>query len=360
MPEGIQLWSPREMYALLTDDRNEPIPSHFLDTYFTETHFSNEKEIIIGELPQVDRKMAPFVLPTEQGKPIFGARGEKVKALTPPYIKPKDACRPEDARTPRPSEVMRRRPLTLQERFNLRVAEIADYHRRAIRMQEAYMAARAFIDGKVTIKYDRDQGAAFPEVTIDFGRDAGQTVSLTAGTGYWSDPDYPILDDISDWGNLMRAAVRGGFPVRMYVGAAVAKVFRNNKQIRQEMDTTFRGNDVTLQTGIINQAEPMSYMGTVGAGIQVFSYKDEVENSNGALIDLLDPRDIVLVAPGATGVRAYGSIYDVDAMSESQAIDIFPKMFKTQDPGELFVMHQASPLPIMLYGNRTLKARVLA
>lgn len=357
--EGIQVWNSQELYALLTDDRLDAVPSHFLDTFFTETHYSDEKEILIGELPLADRKMAPFVLPTEQGKPIFGAKPEKVKSFLPPYIKPKDAVRPEDARTPRPSEVLRNRPLSLQERFDLRTVEVVNYHLRAIRMQEARMAARAFIDGTVTITYDRDQGAAYPEVTIDFGRAANQTVVL--GANYWDNAATLILDNINDWADIMRAAPRGGFPTRMYVGSAVAKVFRKNDQIKAEMDTNFRGNDVNMRTGIINQAEPLAFLGTVGAGIEVWSYKDEVELDDGTMVDLLDPKDILLVAPGATGVRAYGAIYDVDALQgQSQAIDIFPKMFKTNDPGELFVMHQSSPLPIPLYPNRTLKATVLA
>ena len=62
---ALELWTSGELYTLLDDPRNDPIPSYFLDTYFTETFFSNDKEILIGELPLVDRKMAPFVLPTE-------------------------------------------------------------------------------------------------------------------------------------------------------------------------------------------------------------------------------------------------------------------------------------------------------
>lgn len=354
---ALTLWTSGELYALLTDDRNDPIPSYFLDTYYTETHYSNDKEIIWAELPKADRKMAPFQLPSEQGKPIFSAKPEKLKSILPPYIKPKDAARPEDARTPRPSEILRRAPLSLQERFNLRVAEIQDYHRRAIRMQEAYMAARAFIDGKVTIKYERDQGAAYPEVVLDFGRDAGHTIVLSGS--FWDDPDHPILDDIQEWADTMNVAVRGGFPADLYLGATVAKSFRKNKQIIAEMDTTVRGNQVNVQTGIVRTDEPLTYIGTVGAGIRVWVYRDFVENNDGTPVELLGLKDVLLVAPGARGVRAYGAIYDVDAMDASTAIDIFPKMFKTDDPGEIYVMHQCSPLPIPLDPNKTLKATVL-
>lgn len=361
---SLQLWTPRQLYRLLTDDRFESYPSHFLDTYFTEgPHFSQEKEILFGELPSADRKMAPFVLPTEQGKPIFEQKGERVRAIVPPYIKPKDAVRAEDGKNPQVSELFRSEPLNLQQRFDQRVAAIVAYHVRAIRMREAWMAARAFIDGKVTLKYERDQGAAFPEVELSFERDPGHTIVKTSA--YWSDPDTPILDDIQTWADTMHHAVRGGYPARVYLGADVVKHFRKNKQVLAELDTQRRGTAVDIPTGLVRSAgpaQPLVYIGQLGMGLEVYSYRDQVQNTDDSWVDLLGPKDVLLVAPGATGVRAYGAIYDVDAIlgGRSLATDIFPKMFKTDDPGELYVMHQSAPLPVPLYPNRTLKATVLS
>lgn len=357
---ALQLWSPKQLLRRLRDDRMDAIPSYFLDNFFKGRHYSEDRDILINELPAMGRKLAPFVLPTEQGKPIAEFKGQTMKALTPPYIKPKDAVRPEEARPPFPEEVLDG-PLTLVQRFNRRVGEIQDQHIRAIRMQIAWMAARATIDGTLTIKYQRDQGAAHPEVTIDFGRAANQTVVL-AGPTYWDDPDYPILDDVETWANRMRAAKYGQFPTVLLVGANVAPTFRKNNQVRAEMDTTVRGNSVNMPTGIqLFEDGVATRIGTLGSSIEVYAYRDYVEDSNGDMVDILDPNDVLLIAPGNEGVLAYGAIYDVDAIQGgSMAIDIFPKMFKTDDPGELFVMHQSSPLPIPLYPNRVLRATVLA
>lgn len=354
---ALELWTSGDLYEVLTDDRLTPVPSFFLDTYFTEEFYSDDKEILLSELPADYRVMAPFVLPTEQGKPIYKAKGETVKSLTPPYIKPKDAVRPEDARNIRPSQILAGERPTLQQRFEQRIIDVTEFHVRAIRMTMAWMAARAFIDGKVTVKYDRDQGAAYPEVTIDFGRDAGHTVVLT--TSFWDDPDHPILDDIQSWAETMRQATRGGWPEAIYLGADVAPKFNRNKQVIAEMDTTVRGNSVQVQTGVVRRDEPVTRLGTVGAGIEVYVYKDEVENNDGTMVDLLDPKDVLLVAPGARGVKAYGAIYNVKAMSESTPIDIFPSMWPENDPSVIFLMHESSPLTIPLYPNRTFKATVL-
>lgn len=355
----LQLWSPKQLLRRMRDDRLDAIPSYFLDNFFKGRHYSEDRDILLNELPAMGRKLAPFVLPTEQGKPIAEFKGQTMKALTPPYIKPKDAVRPEEARSPFPEEVLDG-PLTLAQRFNRRVGEIQDQHIRAIKMQIAWMAARATIDGKLTIKYQRDQGAAHPEVTIDFGRAANQTVVLTGPT-YWDDVDYPILDDVETWANRMRAAKYGQAPSVLLVGHNVAPLFRKNKQVRAEMDLTVRGNSVNVPTGIQILGEGLTRIGDLSGGITAFAYRDYVEDANGDLVDILGPNDVVLIAPGNEGVLAHGAIYDVDAIQGgSMAIDIFPKMFKTQDPGELYVMHQSSPLPIPLYPNRVLKATVLA
>lgn len=358
---ALQLWTSGDLYRVITDTRLDPIPSYFLDNFFPNTFFSKDREIIIDQLPASYRRLAPFVLPTEQGKPIFVRRGETVKSLTPPYIKPKDAVRAVDVRAMNPSEILRAGgPPSIEQRFDARVVEIQEFHRRAIRMQEAWMAARAIIDGGVQINYERDQGAAWPSVYIDFGRAAGHTVSLV-GT-FWDDPDYPIYDDIQAWMDTMRLALYGGSPTELLVGAAVAPIFRKNKQVIAQLNTLQRGTDASFSTGLIRYDNPRTRLGTLGAGLEVYAYKDTVEDNSGAAVDILDPKSVLLLAPGVEGVKCYGAIFDIDAMQGGQAlsIDIFPKMFKTEDPGELYIMNQCSPLPIPMNPNRTFKARVLA
>lgn len=364
---GIELWTPHELFMLREDERNTPLPSWFLDTFFTQTYFSQDDEIRFGDLPETDRYLAPFVLPYEQGKPLARRRSEKISAFAPPYIKLKNAVRPEDAKNLTPSEIFRnggRRP-SLIERFDARVAQLTYDHLRAIRLREIWMAARGFIDGKVQIDYDRDQGADNPSVLLDFGRDPGHTIVKTGG--YWDDPDADILGDVEAWMTRQYLANGGGSASMLVVGAQVAPVFRKNKAIKEALDTNFRGNNsVEIDLGILRTERPLNRIGQLANGLEVYTYKDTIDIPNGdgtkTKVDLFNEKDVLLIAPGANGVRAYGAIYDVDAIDSGEALstDIFGKMFKTQDPGELYVMHQSSPLPIPLYPNRTLKARVLA
>jgi hypothetical protein len=357
---ALQLWSPKDLLARLRDDRMDSVPSWFRDKFFGKVHYSSDRDILISELPSAGRKLAPFVLPTEQGKPMVEYKGETMKALTPPYMKPKDTVRIADCRNAVPGEVLGQ-PMTLQQRYNWRVGQVQDQHVKGIRTHEAYMCARAFIDSQLVIRYQNDQGATFPEVTISFGRAGNQTITL-AGPTYWDDSDYPIMDDVQTWSDRMAAAKYGAYPKNMLVGASVAKVFRKNNQIKAEMDQTVRGNDVNVRTGIIRGPTldlPIVYLGTIGNGIDVWAYRDYVENADGTLVDILDPRDVVLYADGAEGVMAYGAIYNDKAVDGVAQTDIFPTSWKIDDPSATVIMHESSPLPVMIYPNRTLKARVL-
>lgn len=363
---AIELWTPKDLYALRQDDRFKAIPSYFLDTFFTQTHYSETGAIRFADLPDSDRFLAPFVLPYEQGKPMQNSKSESITEITAPYIKLKNAVRAADLKNIRPSEIFINagRTPTLSEKYDMRVSEITEMHTRAIDVREAWMAARAFIDGKVQINYDRDQGADHPSVLLDFGRAAGHTVVKSAN--YWSDPATDILGDVEGWMNTMYLASGGGAAAQMIVGAKVAPVFRKNTGIKLALDKNYRGNDsVQMNLGIMRTEQPLTYIGALDSGLKVWSYKDTVDVPDGTggktRVDLLNEKDILLVAPGASGVRTYGAIFDNDAITNGLANSrVFAKMFKSDDPGDHFIMHQASPLPVPLYPNRTFKARVLA
>lgn len=363
---AIELWESRDLYELRQDMRLDPIPDYFQRTFFGGApYFSEDQAIRFAELPVPFRKLAPFVAPTSQGKPIFERRGESVESFTPAYIKPKDAVRVVDSRNVLPSQIFREGGglPSLQERFDMRVAEVTAFHLRAIKMQWAWMAARSFIDGKLTIQYHADQGADYPEVTVDFGRDPNLNITLT--TTYWSDPSYDIVGQMSDWSNLMYGTKYGGRPTTMIVGSSVVPHIQNNTGIKELLTTQKRGSEDTLvRQGMLNIDEPLSYVGTIGGigqSIEIWTYKDVVEAPNGDMVDILNPKDVLMIAPGAGGVMAFGAIYDVDAFEGGNiSMDIFPKMFKTNDPGDMYVMHQSSPLPVNTAPNKVLKARVLA
>lgn len=366
---SIELWTSRDLLELRQDLRLDPVPDYFQRTFFNTDFYSEDREILIADLPKPYRKLAPFVMPTSQGKPIFERRGEKVSAMTPPYIKLKDAVRVTEARNVLPSQIWRNGPglPSLQERFDGRVADVQAFHLRAINMQKAWMAARAIIDGQVTIQYAADQGQAYPEVTISYGRAANHTIALSGS--FWSDPNYDIIGDLTTWSQRMYQAEYGVRPTDVIVGAEVAPFIQRNVGIQALLSTQRRGGeDTSMSLGLLalpqagdNGPVPIARIGGIGMSLNIWTYKDVVEAPNGSMVDILHPKDVFMFGPGASGVMAHGAIYDVDAFEGGNiSTDVFSKMFKDNDPGDMYVMNQSSPLPIVTYPNRTLKARVLA
>ena len=362
----INPWDSRDIYMLREDLRLDPVPDYFWRTFFGADFYSEDETIKFADLPVPHRKLAPFVMPTSQGKPIFERRGEKMNAFQPAYIKVKDAVRVVESRNVLPSEIWREGGNglpSLQSRFDKRVAEVTAYHLRAINMQKAWMAARAFIDGTLTVQYHADQGVDHPEVTIDYGRASGIDETLS-GT-FVDDPDFDLLGMLSDISNTMYNTAFGGRPVQWIVGAEVAPFVVKNKGLIELLDTNIRGGEATsFQRGLFNVDQPMSFIGRVGGigqGLEIWTYKDVVEAPNGSMVDILNPKDGLLVAPGAGGVMAHGAIYDIDAFEGGNiSADIFPKMFKENDPGDMYVMHQSAPLPVNVFPNRVSKQRLLA
>lgn len=361
-PSQLTLWTTRMLAATLRDDRRAGIPNYFLDTYFKQEFYSETKEIMLHELPSAYRTLAPFVLPLDQGKPIYREKQTGIRSFLPGYIKPKDSVSPVDVAGPDRRVMLGEPDLGLQQKFDLAVMKRQDEHVRSIRTTWAWMAARAMIDGKVTIKYHREQGAAYQQVLVDFGRDGAHTVIKTAN--FWDNQATLILNDIELWAGIMVNALRGGMPTRMYVGSQVAPVFKNNQDVLSKLDTTVRQNaGVNISTGITVPDFGLTYLGTLGTNLEVYCYKDDFEDDTGTMVPVLGPKDILLVAPGCEGLRAFGAVYNAKAVMEAggrpMRIDIYPSMWLENDPSQMSVMHESAPLMIPLYPNRTLKATVL-
>lgn len=365
----LTLWTQRELIGIRRDMKLERPTDWWRRTFFGGTPFySRQKEIHLGDIDGT-RAMAPFALPSHMGKPIFKERGASVTSFTPAYIKLLDAIRPEDSVTVSPIEVLENRQLSMQERFDMRTAEIVRQHLDAVTRTRDWLAARAIIDGKVTIKYHRDQGAAFPEVTIDYGRHADLTVAFSSGAD-WSDPDADIFEDIQNWVNLGRSKKFGGNFNTMIVGRDVAPIFQRNASVKDKLSTQMRGGEGTsFQRGLIftnEDANAPTYLGTlggVGGAIDVWTYSDQQLDNTGAVVEMLNPKDVFMAAPGVDGIEAFGAIYDLSAVGVGGGnvpTDVFQKQYMNDNPSQLNLLTQSAPLPIVRYPNRTFKATVLS
>jgi hypothetical protein len=297
------------------------------------------------------RKLAPFVAPTSQGRPIY-SEGSNVTRIKPAYIKPKDPVNPNRMIQRRPGELLPGAAAqSPQARFNAVVADIQREHREAIERRWEWMAAQAVLNGTVTLS-----GENYPERVVDFGRNAENTVTLADGTR-WDQDGADIIGNIETWRTQVRRAKFGGPTNRLTVGATAWEWMRKNTALLKQLDTQIRGTDANFVTGI-REGLDVEYVGKLSGTLDVYVYSDYYEQEDGTSIPFMDPRDVVLTGPNVNGVRAFGAILDNKA--NFNALPIFPKMWSEDDPPVVFCMAQSAPLMIPVNPNNTLRARVVA
>jgi len=361
---AFDIYSPTQLYRVMFDERTVAPTSFFLDNFFPNSFLSTQEEILFDKI-EGTRKIAPFMLPNEQGKPIYKREGERIQSFKPAYTKPKDSVRPSEMLAMQPGELATRQNLmSPQSRYASEVLRIVEYHRNAIYRLWDYMAAKAVLDGQITINYQTDSGVG-KAVTLDFDREAGHTITKDVGTR-WGEAGVSIFDDLQSWIDTVADAPFGGSVNNVILGSQAAAKFMADANaaegsLKGKLDTNYRGSEeVSINRGIV-RSDPINniaYLGTLGSGVRVWRYTGTFQNSDGTYSNVMDPRDALLVAPGIDGVKAFGAILDTAA--SLNPADIFVKMWDQEDPSARFIMSQSAPLMIPANPNCTLKARVLA
>lgn len=354
MSIGQTLYDTTTLLGVIRDrDMMEPPSNYWLGMFGSEVQFDGEY-VDFGMI-QENRKIAPLVVPTAQGVPIYSA-AERVNRVKPAYVKPKD---PVSA-----SRVIRRvagygelapgaTAMSPQQRYMAIVADILRQHRRAIERRWEWLASEAVQDGAVTLEDDR-----YPKTVVDFQRAAAHTITLTTGN-FWGDTGISILGLIEDWKKLMRRAKHGGAPTHMTVGTDVWDVMKADTEIRELLNANYKAQagGLNLNLGVIEGLD-VEKVGTISGTLDVYVYSDYYELADGTVTEFMSPQDIVLTGPNLSGVRCFGAIQDTEA--NFQPLSMFPKMWNEHDPSVTFVMTQSAPLMVPMQPNASLKATVVA
>lgn len=336
--------------ALLGLYREVPAPSN----YFRALGFPNvvvfDDEYVDFEKIREGRKLAPLVVPTSQGRPVY-SEASTVTRIKPAYLKPKDPVSMNRVVKRRPTEnLFAPNAQTPQQRYNAIIGDILRVHRETIDRREEWMAARALIDGKVTL-----EGPDYPTRVVDFQRAPNHTVTLVGS--FWSDPAHDIMGDIQTWIDRVRRAPFGGPCDRLTVGADVIGHMLKNASVIKQLDTQVRGTNADLNTGL-RSGEYIEYIGKLGPNLQLWVNSDFYELADGTAVPFLEPKRVLLSGPNIQGVRCFGAI--LDQAAGFRAMAVFPKMWTSEDPPATFVMSQSAPLPVPVNPNNTLAATVLA
>lgn len=301
------------------------------------------------------RRLAPFVAPNVQGK-VMTREGSDMVNFKPAYVKPKHIVEPNDVLVRQPGEALGSGTLSLEQRRAAVVADITRRHKEMHAMTREWMAAKAIIDGKVTI-----QGENYPKVTVDFRRDAALTIALT-GTAKWDQSSTAA--PLTDLYNARRTAnSKSGAVIRDVVfGANAWALFSGFSAVQTLLSNQVRGSESDFTKLTDGFEDSVEYLGTlVGAGgtglIRMWLYSGKYRDESGVLQDILDTDTVVGVDfASVQGHRCFGAIRDGKA--GFKALDMFPKMWEDEDPWAEYLMTQSAPLMVPKQPNATFSIKV--
>lgn len=337
-----------ETHELLGVLDNNPVegPSYFLDSFFGREFTSQSEKIDFDELDQ-ERRLAPFVSPLVQGQPML-LRGYTTRSFSPAYIKPKNRLDPHANFLRRAGEAYGG-TMTPQQREDAIIASTQLMHRTSIMRTWEWMAAQAVQFGSVTV-----EGENYPTQSISFGRDPGNTITLTGGAA-WSNPTTARpLDDIEAWARRIQRSGRKA--TRLTLGLNASAAFFATDQVKAEFDIR-RGEGVSQGFKRIDlSGDTLVVHGVLAGGIEVVTYHDFYHDNLGAEIPYMNP-DAALLTGNVDGVRAFGAI--IDHNSDYAALPIFPRMWADNDPAGIVLMTQSAPLMVPLNPNASVYADVM-
>lgn len=329
----------------------------FLTQFFTrQINFDTEK-IAFDRVSDDYRRRAPFVAPNVQGK-VMALEGYDTLTFKPAYVKPKHVIKPDDvAFVRRPGEALGSGSLSPQQRKDAVVADILARHAAMHTMTQEWMAARAVIDGEVTV-----EGENYPATTVNFQRDASLSATLSGGA-LWTAGTATPLADIYD----MRATANAlcGAVIRDIIfGQDAWGLFSGFDEVKELLNNQVRGSDTNFTKLNDGFEDSIEYLGTLvgvnGSGlVRMWMYTGKYKNESDTLVDMMDSKTVVGVdAQMLEGYRCFGAIQDFRA--GLQALEMFPKVWENEDPSVEYLMTQSAPLMVPKQPNASFKIKVAA
>lgn len=318
--------------------------SFLLDTFFPQVINSDTKaisfDVILGK-----RRVSPFVSPLVQGK-VVKSRQVKVNTFEPAYVKDKRVIDPTRPIARQVGEQIGGGVISAQQREQAAIAfEMEDQTDMLTRRQEL-MAADALLDGIEIIV-----GEDFPSVSIDFGRDAALTVTLTS-TARWGETGVSPADSLEAWGTLI-VQKSGAAPTDIVFTPEAWALFIADDKVKNAVFFP-RSGESNFEFGA-QPIEGAMFKGVWGS-YRLWVYNSWYVDDNDVEQRVLPAYTVIMGSKMIDGARCFGAILDPKA--GYKAMEFFPSSWITDDPAQRWLMLQSAPLMVPTRPNASFCATV--
>lgn len=340
--------------ALVHVVRNLKLPSQFLlDTFFPNA-IEFETEYVSIDVDVGKRRMAPFVSPIVEGKPVE-SRKFQTNTFRPAYIKD---LRTPDFRKPVLRMIGERMMggMTPEERIQANLAYEMEDQIQMVNRRLEWMAAQALIAASVTIS-----GDGFETVAVNFGRDSALTLDVSSGgtnnpwlatpatTSYYALPSQ----NIETWSQTVLQK-SGRAPDTIVFTTGAYNLFIADQRVQQSVWYQ-RSGDSNLNLGGTPAVQGAVFKGN-WSGYAVWVYNDWYIDTNDVEQPMVPGNAVILGSSALEGVRAFGAIMDEDFAYN--ALAYAPKTWVEKNPSRRHLLMQSAPIVIPSRVNATLYAKV--
>lgn len=332
-----EIYSLSTLLSVLRMQRQSPL--FFLPNFFRQQINFETEDIVFDKVIGDDRRLAPFVVPNVQGR-VLGITGYTTKSFKPAYVKPKHVVDPNMVIPRQPGEALGTGSLSIDQRRNAVIGELTRQHKVIIDNRNEWMAAQALQYGQVVIK-----GEDYPSTLVDFGRDPALTITLAGGAAWSAVTSDPL-------GNLKTGRVlanqKSGARITQHIfGQNAWDKFTSRVNLRDMMDKNYGGQETRVSL-MADGYEGVEYMGrivgldgkgAIEAWVHTGKYIDPETNAEAFY---MNQNGVLGVSQAVEGYRCFGAIKDFDA--NFQAIPLFMKNWRNQDPSVEYLLSQSAPL----------------
>ncbi len=352
---AIDLFEPRTMGRMLLERKS---PKGFIRSLFFRNEVPNDTEHIDFDIETRVRLMAPFSSSKLPGQ-VVDDQGYTTKSFTPPLINPKKVTTAETLQKRLPGENVYSQQSPDERAAALLGKNLGELEDMIIRREE-WMCMQAAFLGQVPVV------GPGVNVTIDFGRNAGNTVGLLAASERWSAGTADIPKNLRDWNRTMVQRCGVGADVAI-LGQAAADALLNNSALRGQLET------LRMDMGQIApeymEAKGVTYLGRLkGTAIDLWSYDEwyiDPNNPGAGEQAMMSSKFVLVGSTRAQTELAYGSVPVATGTDGGASISLVsgqrvPESWIEKEPAARFIKVSARPLPIPTQVNAFLTAQVVA
>ncbi len=332
--------------ALLATQRMiKPPRTFWTDLLYRGRYLSDEETIQYESITEFE-KLAPYVVPSHEGKPMYDSASE-IREFSPASIVLKDGVRARDMKNRHAGIDSLISPTTQSavSRSGAIVTKMLMQQKHGIGRTIELMNANIVEDAAVTFS-----GEDYPTTTVDFRRLPALTQVLTGNETFDNDDVNP-MDVIQDITYKMFDADFGGVATAVIGGWRAVKALVNNPYIVKLMDRNKHLiNPVSLQQGLL-LGNPYQVVGYLRPDLPLIQYRDsyqDVEFVNGKAKvvrkDYWPAHKIALVGPNFNGIICRAPI--LSFKSGLRAWETWTTMYDSPDGKNRFVKTETAPISI--------------